>query len=225
MGYTHAKLREGVQSMALLISSSTVRRGSWRWLYALTFTGAVVFLTGFQPSQPAEEPTAEAIEQARLVTRELSQGLQSMLAEELAKGGFAGAVRVCSERAQTITGEFNAAMGASARRVSAKYRNPNGQPDAYEADMLERWRLAHGRKELPEESVEVVRDQLNQRHLRYMKPIVMQAMCLSCHGAPEAIPAEVRTVLGSRYPKDLATGYRAGDLRGAVSVRIPLNGQ
>jgi hypothetical protein len=174
--------------------------------------------------QAAGQAPAEAVAQARLVTRELSQGLQKMLGEELAKGGFVGAVKVCSEKAQSITGDFNAALGASARRVSPKYRNPNDQPDAYESAMLARWQVAHARKALPEESVEVVRDPQGQRHLRYMKPILVQAMCLSCHGAPEAIPAEVKTVLDNRYPRDLATGYQAGDLRGAVSVRIPLNG-
>jgi hypothetical protein len=56
-----------------------------------------------------------------------------------------------------------------------------------------------------------------------MQPIRVQAMCLSCHGDPAGIPAEVKEILASRYPKDLATGYKAGDLRGAVSVRIPLD--
>lgn len=176
-----------------------------------------------QPEEvPADHPS---LLQARQVAQDLSAGLQKLLGEELAKGGFVGAVKVCSERAQTLTGDFNAALGASARRVSLRYRNPNDQPDPYEHAMLQRWAAAHGTRQLPAESAQIVKEADGSRHLRYMKPIVVQPMCLSCHGAPAAIPQEVKQILSSRYPKDLATGYAAGDLRGAVSVRIPLNGE
>jgi len=32
----------------------------------------------------------------------------------------------------------------------------------------------------------------------------------------------IRSILDARYPADAAIGYRAGDLRGVLSVRIPL---
>lgn len=176
----------------------------------------------------AQEPTDSyetALKDARAIADELTGELKRLLSNELAKGGFAGAVRVCGEKAQTLAGQFNAAKGASARRVSQRYRNPNDRPDPYEEAILVRWQTLHHLKQLPEESVEVTTDAKGRRHLRYLRPIVVQGMCLTCHGTPEKIPDEVREVIRQRYPTDLATGYAAGDLRGAVSVRVPLNGE
>jgi cytochrome c551/c552 len=47
-------------------------------------------------------------------------------------------------------------------------------------------------------------------------------MCLSCHGSDAQIPGPVKKQIASSYSKDLATGYKAGELRGAFSVKIPL---
>jgi hypothetical protein len=60
------------------------------------------------------------------------------------------------------------------------------------------------------------------RNLRYMMPIVLGSpVCLGSHGGPQDIAPEVRDELRCLYPDDKATGYRIGDLRGAVSVKIP----
>jgi hypothetical protein len=58
--------------------------------------------------------------------------------------------------------------------------------------------------------------------LRYLKPVVANAMCLTCHGEKAKIPPAVQAVLAREYPDDHATGFSVGDVRGAVSVRIPL---
>jgi hypothetical protein len=171
----------------------------------------------------AQDAPENAVTEARGVAKELTAELRRLLSEELAKGGFAGAVRVCAEQAQTATGAFNNATGASARRVSLRYRNALNQPDPFEERLLREWQSLPPGKELPAESSTVQTDEQGRRHLRYLQPIRVQAMCLTCHGDPAGIPAEVKQILASRYPKDLATGYKAGDLRGAVSVRIPLD--
>lgn len=49
------------------------------------------------------------------------------------------------------------------------------------------------------------------RYYRFMKPITIQPQCLLCHGPR------------SQYPFDAATGYKAGELRGAVSIKQPLD--
>jgi hypothetical protein len=171
----------------------------------------------------AQDAPEKAVAEARGVAKELTAELRRLLSEELAKGGFAGAVRVCAEQAQTATGAFNSATGASARRVSLRYRNALNQPDLFEERLLREWQSLPAGKELPTESTTVQTDAQGRRHLRYLQPIRVQAMCLTCHGDPAAIPAEIKRILASRYPQDLATGYKTGDLRGAVSVRIPLD--
>jgi len=42
------------------------------------------------------------------------------------------------------------------------------------------------------------------------------------HGQKENIPADVKTTLAERYLDDGATDFFAGDIRGAISVKITL---
>ena len=58
--------------------------------------------------------------------------------------------------------------------------------------------------------------------LRYAKAIGVAPLCVTCHGAPESIPAGVQARLQQEYPNDRATGYQPGELRGAVVIRRPL---
>ncbi|HSQ74977.1 MAG TPA: DUF3365 domain-containing protein, partial [Bacteroidota bacterium] len=51
-------------------------------------------------------------------------------------------------------------------------------------------------------------------------PIITQSFCLTCHGARDALGGGVDSLLAVRYPEDLATGYAAGDLRGAIRIRM-----
>jgi hypothetical protein len=52
-----------------------------------------------------------------------------------------------------------------------------------------------------------------------MRAIVLAPPCLACHGAPERMTDETHRALETHYPADRATGYRAGELRGAFSLR------
>ena len=51
----------------------------------------------------------------------------------------------------------------------------------------------------------------------WMKPIVTEPVCLVCHG--KAVPEAVAAAIAERYPGDGATGFEAGELRGAFTVR------
>ncbi|MBK6511624.1 MAG: DUF3365 domain-containing protein [Haliea sp.] len=57
---------------------------------------------------------------------------------------------------------------------------------------------------------------------RYMKAIPTGDVCTGCHGTQIAAP--LANALKERYPADRATGFVAGDLRGAFSVRIAADG-
>jgi hypothetical protein len=61
------------------------------------------------------------------------------------------------------------------------------------------------------------------KSLRYMKAIGTAPLCLSCHGSSEQIPVNVQAKIDAFYPHDKATGYKAGQLRGAVSIKQPIN--
>jgi hypothetical protein len=160
-------------------------------------------------------------ERAAQAARELGQVLMELLSQEMARGGYEGAVRACSELAQHATEEFARERGLEIRRVSLRARNPKDQPDEWEAERLRRWEKAWRPGEPPAEIFEIVQED-GRRYARYMKPIIVQAMCLGCHGPREKLSDEVRALLDERYPRDRATGYRAGDLRGAFTVTIRL---
>ena len=143
---------------------------------------------------------------------------------ELAKGGPDGAVAVCKDIAPELAGRLSRETGWRVSRVSLKTRNPLlGSPDAWEQRGLEEFdrRAATGEKAETLEVAEVVEEPAG-RYYRYMKALPVQPLCLTCHGTAETIPPDVQQRLRTEYPNDRATGYRAGQVRGAVTLKRPL---
>jgi Fe-S cluster biogenesis protein NfuA len=54
--------------------------------------------------------------------------------------------------------------------------------------------------------------------VNYIKPIVTEGICLSCHGSENTISDNVKQILSKKYPEDKAVGYSIGDLRGIISI-------
>jgi hypothetical protein len=54
------------------------------------------------------------------------------------------------------------------------------------------------------------------RRFRYLRAIPTAPMCLSCHGSN--IAPDVAKAIAAHYPADKATGFAAGDMRGAFSI-------
>jgi len=189
------------------------------WVIVLIF----LMFTGFAKGQqiPQDSRTAQALTEARQVSDDLSNKVRDLLFQELKRGGPAGAVRVCSEVAQEVAQEFRTRTGHSVRRVSIKYRNLKDIPDDYEHKKLETLDLLNRQKNLGKEHFDVVEED-GRETLRYLRPLVIAPLCLTCHGPKEQIPADVKSILLQKYPDDRATDYNVGDLRGAVSVKIVL---
>lgn len=164
----------------------------------------------------AAPPSAEE-QQARDAVRDLGQLLKQLLGEEMKRGGLEGAVRMCSESAQVVTDEFASERKLEIRRVSSRYRNAKDRPDEYETRILAEW------TKLGKPATHVERVTENGRvWLRLMEPILLQPMCVNCHGTAAQMTEEVKSVLADRYPRDKATGFKPGDLRGAFSVVVPV---
>lgn len=163
----------------------------------------------------------EAVETARAAADALTRDLMGTLAKTLSDSGPGEAIRVCSEVAQEVAAEHST-DGVTVRRVSRRVRNPADRPDTYEAAQLERLAVLQAEGDLPGEVIEVVEGEDGGKALRYLRPITLKALCLQCHGSADELAPEVQSVLAERYPEDEATGYRAGDLRGAVSVTVAL---
>ncbi len=161
---------------------------------------------------------------AREVADAFIQGLGMALKEQMAKGGPAAAIKVCREIAPEIAGKLSRAHGWRVTRVGTRVRNPLlGMPDAWEQDVLAAFarRVERGEALAGMRHAEIVSEP-GGRYFRYMQAIGVQPLCLTCHGGVEQIPAAVKTALDKDYPSDQATGYKAGDLRGAISIKQPL---
>jgi hypothetical protein len=184
---------------------------------------ATVASGGDAPAPPPEATVAAARARADAAAEELTKTLMERLTRALAEGGPEAAVRVCGDVAQDLTRTIGAREGLALRRTALRVRNPANAPDAFERRWLERAEAAMRAGEVAVPLYELTEGAAGARELRHLRPIVFPGgACTQCHGPEEAIPATVRRLLRARYPDDRATGFVPGDLRGAISVRVPL---
>lgn len=163
-------------------------------------------------------------EESRAVVGPFMQQLMAENKKAVTEGGPDAAIKVCKEIAPKLAGDISRQQGFKLTRVSLKVRNPMlGTPDEWEQKALKKLekQLAKGAKPETLEYAEVVKEP-NGKYLRYMKGIVLQPGCVTCHGSQEEIPAGVQARLAEEYPHDQATGYKPGQLRGGVSIKRPL---
>ncbi|GBD03527.1 hypothetical protein HRbin19_00819 [bacterium HR19] len=169
----------------------------------------------------SQEVNQKYIDLARSAADDLKKGLLQVLTEEISKGGYQNAISVCSDMAQEITKKYQEKYSLYVRRVSEKPRNKLNSPDTYELEILKKLDKMSKDGKLPKEYFEVVKEG-GRTYLRYFSPIVIQPMCLPCHGDQKFLSDEIKSFLKRRYPEDKAIGYKEGDFRGAVSVKIEL---
>jgi len=174
------------------------------------------------PTVSTEEQGKLALK-ARTAVGDLVKKLGGTLKSEIAAHGPEKAISVCQKEAPNIAAEIMKDNAVQIRRVTTQNRNPKSVPDAWEAKVLADFeqRLAKGEKPDTLEYYDVTKDN-GQQTFRYMKGLVIQPLCLTCHGTPENIPDGVKAKLTELYPTDKATGYSVGMLRGAVSLKKPL---
>jgi len=114
--------------------------------------------------------------------------------------------------------QISNAVEAEVSRTALGVRNPANAPDDWERQQMEQMSFLLDAGIDPETlDVAVIRQEGEDKVLRWMRPILMAEDCLPCHG--EAIEPRVKLLLGQEYPLDEATGHAAGQLGGAYSVR------
>lgn len=165
----------------------------------------------------------EVLAEARGIASSVPPRLLSVLQAEIDKGGFEGAIAACRDFAPRLAQAASEESGWAIRRVSLRNRNPQALPDAWERAALEDFdrRAAAGESPATLEKGETVAVG-NGREYRYLKALPTQPLCLACHGGVDDISPAVRTRLGELYPDDRATGYRPGEIRGALTLRKAL---
>ncbi len=191
------------------MSGASRRRARAAALLALSVASA-------HAGSPPEDPR---LAQSRELVARFHAELSGRLKEAMAAGGPVHAIDVCSRDAPAIAARLSAESGAAVGRVAQAARNPANAADAAERAALEEFRraIAAGAPEAPS-AYAVAADGSSV----FLKAIVTQPQCLVCHGS--VLAPEVAAAVGRRYPADQATGFAAGDLRGAFVVRWPADG-
>lgn len=118
-----------------------------------------------------------------------------------------------------VSKDFSTLGGISIKQTSLKARNSFNTPDEWERMVLKKFENPSYPKGKP--FVEMV-TVIEKTVYRYMKPMYITPVCLQCHGEKENISKDIRAFLDARYPKDVATGYKEGDIRGGISIKIPV---
>lgn len=138
--------------------------------------------------------------------QELMQALRDGLAQ-----GPVEAIAACRLKAPEIAAALSH-DGVRVGRTSHRLRNPsNTAPDwavsildTYESDATDR---------------EPVSVPLGDGRFGYVEPIIVQPLCVTCHG--KNLAPDLASRISDLYPADRAVGYEVGDLRGVFWAEIP----
>jgi hypothetical protein len=159
--------------------------------------------------------------QSRIVVSDFMLLLKADLKAAMKEGGPGNAIQVCKTKAPEIAAETSEKQGWRVARTSLKLRNPLNNPDPWELKVLQDFekRKAAGEEIKKLEFAEVVTTE-GKKQFRYMKAIPTGKVCLQCHGSH--IAPDVLATLKTFYPKDQATGFKKGDIRGAFTITQPM---
>ena len=163
--------------------------------------------------------------EAKKITKAFFEELKGELVKGMKNGGPVNAIGVCHTLAPGIAAKHSNNTGWDVARTSLKLRNPDNAPDAWETAVLKKFEERRAGGEGPDTLAfaEVVEEN-GDKYFRFMKGIVMPPVekmpCLKCHG--ETIDPKVADALDKLYPMDKARGYKAGQVRGAFTLKKKL---
>ncbi|MBU3992444.1 MAG: DUF3365 domain-containing protein [Alphaproteobacteria bacterium] len=184
----------------------------------LILTGMVLGLAGC--AAPAPQPVDVSAKSAALADR-FQADLQGQLQTAMKAGGPVGAIGVCQQAAPAIAANLSEESGAEVRRIALKERNPAASPEGELRGRLEQLAAAPLTADGKPAVMQWTSGSGADARAHFMRAIPMKEQpCAACHGT--AIAPEVQARLAELYPADKATGFKPGDLRGAILVSWPV---
>jgi len=176
-------------------------------LITLTFIAVGSFVWS-SPTQA--DPELEQVAKQKIGA--FSTELKATLKQAISLGGPAQGIMACREQAPLIAAKHSV-DGWQIGRRSDKNRNSENKPDLWEQQQLAKFAAAITAGTDP---AGLSSSEKNTTEFRFAKPILMDTMCLACHGS--YLGEDVKSALKQHYPQDLATGFTPGELRGVFSV-------
>ena len=166
-----------------------------------------------QPAEPTEIKK-EGIGYIKMLGKALKSELKQHLQAD--KTGLE-AINFCSTKAQAITAEVNKQLPsyAKVRRTALKVRNLANTPDETDIKVMKAYEAKIEQGTFDPKDIEVVKA---GETYRVYKPLLAQKVCLKCHGTQ--INPKIEATVKKYYPKDRATGFKEGDLRGVIVAEI-----
>ena len=167
------------------------------------------------PKQGTEQTEMDYIKLGDSLVKLTFDSLRNTLVRTISEQGPGEAIRFCNLNALNLTSSF-ASNDITVSRVTDQPRNPGNRLSDFD-----RVRFDHYKKlaERGDSLTAVTVAENNKVH--YYKPILVQTMCLTCHGTPgKEMNKQLAAVIDSLYPADKAKGYKEGDLRGMWHVEF-----
>jgi len=166
------------------------------------------------------EITQEAMIWGDSISNEAQQQLMENLHKAIAANDFSGALDFCTINADPVIRELSDKYGVSIRRTSFRARNQDNLPTEEEFPILDAYRYNMENGIESEPNIQKIE---GGETLLYTKAIIISSeFCLACHGDPKNdIEIDVLSMIDSLYPRDLARGFKVGDLRGMWSIKLP----
>lgn len=172
----------------------------WSWL-----TAVLAFVTGVVHADESQ------LARGAKLLAPFKRDLQLALSQGLEQGSVE-AIASCRLRAPEIAKGLSR-DGIRLGRTSHRLRNPSNAALEWVRPILESY--VRGSSELTARAVPLPGDRSG-----YVEPILLQPLCLTCHG--DALAPDIAARIGELYPQDHATGFRVGDLRGVFWVEFPM---
>lgn len=155
--------------------------------------------------------TADLLKKGDTITNRVQKLLLTNVMLAMKAGGPGNAITFCNVHALALTDSLTSEYNCLIHRVSDKYRNPANIPTVNDLEILAAMSSAKAMKPL------VVSE---DGQIVYYRPIkIVMPSCLRCHGsAGKEIDTKTLDIIREKYPNDLATGYKEGDLRGLWKI-------
>lgn len=185
----------------------------------------LVSLTGCSQQQEAssfEKPVAEELpliaEEGSKITGRTFSTLSSNLQQALKDSGVSYALSFCNAEAMPLTDSLSENFGVEIRRASHRPRNQDNRADSLELASIQKYISAlEAGGELKPYTYSTKTGAIFHAPIR-----IAGELCLNCHGRPgDDISEKDMETINNLYPKDEATDFAVGELRGIWSVSFP----